>query len=212
MSRPIDHTGKTFGRWTAIERSGSTKSRDAMWLCRCECGTERRVASAGLVHGVSKSCGCLRNERTGAAASRRRIPIGWERRGECFICTSHSAGNHGYPELHFRGKTATIPRLVLSRRSRALPSLIYARHTCDNKLCIRPNHIIPGTHKDNMRDATERHQMQHGEDRPNSKLTAEKVIYIRNSPETLNEISARFDICIATASNIRNRKTWRHIQ
>lgn len=33
-----------------------------MWLCRCDCGTERAVYSAGLRDGTSKSCGCLSRE------------------------------------------------------------------------------------------------------------------------------------------------------
>jgi len=28
-----------------------------------------------------------------------------------------------------------------------------ARHTCNNKACVRVEHIVPGTHSDNMQDA-----------------------------------------------------------
>jgi hypothetical protein len=31
------------------------------------------------------------------------------------------------------------------------------RHTCDNRRCICPDHLIPGTKKDNRRDFMERH-------------------------------------------------------
>ena len=31
------------------------------------------------------------------------------------------------------------------------------RHPCDNRRCIRPDHLIPGTKKDNRRDFMERH-------------------------------------------------------
>ncbi len=34
-----------------------------MWLCRCDCGTERPVERGSLLNGYSKSCGCLHRER-----------------------------------------------------------------------------------------------------------------------------------------------------
>ncbi len=33
-----------------------------MWLCRCDCGTTKRIASHDLKMGDAKSCGCLRRE------------------------------------------------------------------------------------------------------------------------------------------------------
>lgn len=48
-----------FGRWDADMDSGRK-----IVNCRCECGTERRVATADLRAGKSKSCGCLGREIT----------------------------------------------------------------------------------------------------------------------------------------------------
>jgi hypothetical protein len=33
-----------------------------MWLCRCECGTERTVWSPHLKNGRTRSCGCIKRE------------------------------------------------------------------------------------------------------------------------------------------------------
>jgi len=38
--------------------------RNAVWLCRCDCGTERAVKSSQLVQGKTKSCGCFKDENT----------------------------------------------------------------------------------------------------------------------------------------------------
>lgn len=54
---PADHTGRTFGKWTALSR-GSNRGVRTTWLCRCDCGTEREVMTNHLVRGTSKSCGC----------------------------------------------------------------------------------------------------------------------------------------------------------
>jgi len=48
--------GEKVGRWTVLNRDG------AMWLCRCDCGTEKRVLKYSLTRGDTRSCGCLREE------------------------------------------------------------------------------------------------------------------------------------------------------
>lgn len=56
--------GQKFGLLTVIG-SGDTAKRDAQWLCRCDCGTERSVNATNLVSGNSKSCGCQRKVSVG---------------------------------------------------------------------------------------------------------------------------------------------------
>lgn len=47
--------GQKFGRLTVIRRAGSL-GRNALWLCRCECGEEVKVRSDRLVSGQRKTC------------------------------------------------------------------------------------------------------------------------------------------------------------
>jgi len=53
-----DLTRRRFGRWHVLRHAGRNKWRKAMWLCRCDCGTERAVIGASLLTGRSLSCGC----------------------------------------------------------------------------------------------------------------------------------------------------------
>lgn len=64
MGALIDLTGKTFGRWTVIERVFDKKSKQAKWLCECSCNNHTRKIVSGqrLRNGESKSCGCLHKE------------------------------------------------------------------------------------------------------------------------------------------------------
>lgn len=55
----VDLAGQKYGRWTVLSHEGFNKHNAAMWLCRCECGTEKIITGAGLRSGSSKSCGCL---------------------------------------------------------------------------------------------------------------------------------------------------------
>jgi hypothetical protein len=58
--------GRRFGRLMVISLAGShPTSRNALWLCRCDCGAEKIIASNALLArsgGLTKSCGCLRRE------------------------------------------------------------------------------------------------------------------------------------------------------
>jgi hypothetical protein len=62
-NRLIDMTGLRFGRLTVIEKVNcESKSKSAMWLCKCDCGKEHVTSRTNLKHGKTKSCGCLREE------------------------------------------------------------------------------------------------------------------------------------------------------
>lgn len=91
----VDLTGQKFGRWTVIKRTGVDDYRQAMWLCRCECGTEKEVVGSSLRNGESKSCGCWNREVahkrmykggiTPIAHHLRSLPIITQWRNDTFI-------------------------------------------------------------------------------------------------------------------------------
>lgn len=55
-----DLTGQKFTHWTVLSHAGSDKHGFAVWLCHCDCGTEKTVLGISLRKGTSVSCGCLR--------------------------------------------------------------------------------------------------------------------------------------------------------
>lgn len=61
---PIE-VGHKFHRWTVIADAILDANNLKNWLCRCECGTERRVRQYLLAGGRSKSCGCFQREDLG---------------------------------------------------------------------------------------------------------------------------------------------------
>lgn len=60
----IDLTGLTFNEWTVLEQAGSDKRGQALWKCRCSCGTIKNIVGSSLRNGTSKSCGCKRTENS----------------------------------------------------------------------------------------------------------------------------------------------------
>lgn len=66
--RAEEMVGKVFNRWTVLRHTGRNKAGDNLYECQCECGT-RRIVKGGLLrasHRGSKSCGCLRDDKTRA--------------------------------------------------------------------------------------------------------------------------------------------------
>lgn len=62
MRRATDLMGKRFGRLVVLQRCGS-QGGNAAWECLCDCGKTVIVKSNNLMHGTSKSCGCLEREQ-----------------------------------------------------------------------------------------------------------------------------------------------------
>ena len=61
MMRLADMTGRTFGLLTVLGRSPNRPpSKQAQWLCRCECGGEVVANGSNLRRGKTQSCGCGR--------------------------------------------------------------------------------------------------------------------------------------------------------
>ena len=56
-----DLAGQRFGRLTAIEPIARPGKR-LVWRCNCDCGKETYVLVGSLLHGSSKSCGCLSSD------------------------------------------------------------------------------------------------------------------------------------------------------
>lgn len=56
--------GQKFGRLTAVTFVGRDIHHTPIWLWKCDCGKQHKATSDNITKGKTKSCGCLRNERT----------------------------------------------------------------------------------------------------------------------------------------------------
>lgn len=146
----------------------------------------------------------------------RRRKLGWHRDGECIICTSHCVKNDGYPIVRRNGKTLTWARLILFRRYGNQPTDVHCRHTCDNRLCVNPNHLIPGRNEDNVRDRCERGRTALADKHFQTKLNPDKVRNIRRLLQSRSmtwvDIAKRFGISTGTIRNIQIGRAWRYVQ
>ena len=133
-------------------------------------------------------------------------------------CFQQVTPNYRRPQFSVStSKPASAYRVAYRLWKGEIPEGLCVRHTCDNPMCVNPEHLVLGTHQDNMRDMAERGR-QHvpkpnsrGEKHHNAKLTEEKVREILLSNETRNAIATRMGVSPSTVKAIRNGRLWKHV-
>lgn len=60
----IDRTGERFGMLVITRFIRVDKNWNYIWECKCDCGNIINVRYNNLLNGSTKSCGCLKRERT----------------------------------------------------------------------------------------------------------------------------------------------------
>lgn len=93
----------------------------------------------------------------------------------------------------------------------------YVLHTCDTRCCVNPDHLIQGTQKENMRQASERKRLKvpslTGEKNPSAKLSGEDVkniLWLKSLGLASSEIAKCFPVSRRQVRDI-GRGSWRCI-
>lgn len=121
---------------------------------------------------------------------------------------------NGYGCISWERKTASTHRLAYKLAKGPIPPGMLVRHTCDNKKCINPEHLILGSNQENQTDKVLRGRSLKGEQQPSSKLTVQAVREIRelcNQITPIEAITARYGISRTQAVKIVQRKCWTHV-
>lgn len=87
-------------------------------------------------------------------------------------------------------------------------------HTCDNPICMNPDHLWIGTYQENSDDMDKKGRRVVGEDRPQAKLNDEAVRAIRGAPSTRGtqaRLVKIYGVASSVISRIRTGKIWRHV-
>jgi len=94
-----------------------------------------------------------------------------------------------------------------------IPDGLLICHECDVGICVNPDHLFLGTHKDNTKDMIQkgRANPRRGEECHYAKLTANDVIAIRRSKETGVALSKLYGVGEMEISRIKRNLRWRHI-
>lgn len=123
----------------------------------------------------------------------------------------------GYGEYAINRKTFRAHRVSFMIHKGDIPEGLYVCHTCDNTVCVNPEHLFLGTQADNMRDRNKkgRANMPQGEKMWCAKLTDENIKEIRKLAKTTRftqeMLAKEFGVSGRSISGIISRQTWKHV-
>ncbi len=144
---------------------------------------------------------------------RKKITFCIDKNG-CYVCTSHYVNGDGYPTCKRNGKNTNLHRAIYQEIHGPLADGIVVRHRCDNRRCIRFDHLEIGTVEDNVKDMVRRGRNVYfqGENHPLAKLTEDDVKEIRADTIHSNTWLANiFSVARGTIYKIKHRQRWKHV-
>lgn len=121
----------------------------------------------------------------------------------------------GYGAIHYGGRCRIASRVSWEiHNNQPFPKGKVACHSCDNRPCVNPYHIWPGTRQDNNADMVEKQRQARGEQNHKAKLTEHEVLEIRklySEGHRQPVLAMQFRVASCTIWAIVHRKTWSHI-
>ena len=141
---------------------------------------------------------------------RTRLYSNLDRTTGCWLWKGALRNGYGAFRVQYKTKYAHRVSYELYTNT-TLQDLVVVRHACDNRQCINPEHLVQGTHQDNMDDMTNRKRQSKGAARPLAKLTDRDIKTIRHSTETNITLAKQFNVSHQTISDIKLRKLWKHL-
>lgn len=117
----------------------------------------------------------------------------------------------GYGVSWLNGKYIRAHRKAYLQNNGEIPVGLVVRHTCDNRGCVNPQHLVLGTYKQNSQDMVSRNRQAKGSAVGTSKLTDELVLMIRSMSGSSSKLASFFNCSRTNIKDIRNNKIWRHV-
>ena len=126
-----------------------------------------------------------------------------------------SVNSDGYGDLKIEGRAKKAHRLSYELAYGEVPRGKKVCHTCDNRKCVRPDHLFVGTDADNHADRNAKGRQAKGEKHGRAKLTEDDVVEIKMrlaAGESRGQIARDFGVDTAAVRFIDVGEHWKHVQ
>lgn len=138
---------------------------------------------------------------------------------ECWIWTGakHTAGYGLLTLWDGRRKWNTTAHRLAAEIWLGIPrsATVTIRHKCDVPACFNPDHLEPGTQKDNIHDCIARGRFPKGEKNGFAKLKEKDIEAIRSrraAGELLADIAADYGVSFSLISKVCKGHSWKHVK
>jgi hypothetical protein len=129
----------------------------------------------------------------------------------CWTVLNRKPNKDGNIDIHGKNSHIFAHRLSYILCNGEIKDNKIIRHTCDNPSCVNPEHLLSGTHKDNVMDRVERGRSAIGERHGRSKLKRTEVRDIfKDNISTHTHLSHKYGVNTKVIRDIKNKITWRH--
>jgi hypothetical protein len=204
----------------SIDCPSPTETREG--YCQCGCGKKTPLAkSTARSRGTQKDVPLLYIH--GHNRRRNWQDRFWEKVEKTEGCWfwKGSTNDGGYGTFHLDRGSTLASRVSYVLNVGPIPAGKEILHTCDNPPCVRPDHLVPGTHQDNFDDATNKNRT--------SRWKKARLLGERNHQAKLNDTSVRemrvlaaagwgptrlarrFRVHRKTARRVLTYESWKHL-
>jgi len=135
--------------------------------------------------------------------------------GDCLVWAG-PLNRYGYGIIPWNRKLRTVHRLVMEILVGPLSDDTAVCHHCDNRKCLRPDHLFLGSVAENSRDCVKKQRHAFGErNRGGTKLTDQQVRAMRAEHAAgigSRKLAKRYGTSVTSAWRVITNQSWKHVE
>lgn len=153
------------------------------------------------------------NSLDGCEARNERFTSKVVIRGECWEWQGPFFKATGYGAFWMDGQNRGAHRVAWEMTHGPIPKGVVIRHTCDNRRCVNPHHLVSGSQSDNMADMVGRGRSMVGERNHQCKLSSMQVLAMRGRwpQESMRALATEYGVSRRLVGMIVHRQKWTHL-
>ncbi len=205
MANQLDNLkGEQFGFLSVVERLPNDEYGNVWWKCTCVCGAKKFMRASQLRKGKFFHCG--RTEcRFWSKVYKAPGAACWQWVG--------AVNDSGYGRFRNAGQTLPAHQFAWVFKHGPVPSGKLLMHKCDNRACVRPDHLEVGTHQQNMDDMVSKGRA--GKGGSVRHLTEDVVRELRREYRTgdftQKQLAEKLGLSVTLVRRALNGTTWAQV-